>query len=133
MHARREPPHFGLYAGGLNSVPHVCSPCVCVCVRLLERVLCSVSCALIILPGVVAEQQIIHGPANQDERQVRFACTRYLRGNDLVCVHKFEPETTEWEETLRYVLATHANRCSSQMCVFCLGAALPHNVTEDSV
>lgn len=79
--------HFSLYAGGFKSVPHVYVPsCVRVCVCVLERVLCSVSCALIILPGVVAERQIIHGPANQAERQARSACTGYLRGNDLACV-----------------------------------------------
>lgn len=114
----RELLHFSLHAGGFNSVPHVYIP-LSVCVRALGRVLCSVSCALIILPGVVAEQQIIHGPATQAEDKYARLVLGYLRGNDLcvsacLCVHmhKFESKTTEWEETLRYVLDPHANTCS---------------------
>lgn len=46
----------------------------------------SVSYALIILPGVVAAQQIIDGPANQAKKQVGSACTGNLTENDPKCV-----------------------------------------------
>ena len=45
--------------------------CVCVCVCVMVRVFWPVSCALIILPGVVVAQQIIHGPANPSQETSR--------------------------------------------------------------
>lgn len=100
---------------------YICA-CVCVCV------LYPVSCALIILPRVVAAQQIIHGPANQAKRQAGLACTGSLTENDPKCVcvsvlaFSHSASQTHWNCTST-LCCTSPNAYVCSQCV-CIGQVL---------